>query len=70
MDDGDDDVPMDSAPKRGRFGGKRPIPRRPKPPPSGPAAEEKPGEHSAAGAAAKNPRAEPTDVDFAGVRCK
>eukprot|EP00969_Alexandrium_andersonii_P316283 13972756-Alexandrium_andersonii.AAC.1 len=49
---------MESAPKRSRSGDRRAIPRAPKPPPSGPAAEAKPGAASAS-AAAENPRAEP-----------
>eukprot|EP00969_Alexandrium_andersonii_P314431 13890720-Alexandrium_andersonii.AAC.1 len=58
--DEDDDILMEFAPKRSRSGDRRVRPRAPKPPPSGPAAEAKPGAASAS-AASKNSRAEPPD---------
>eukprot|EP00969_Alexandrium_andersonii_P343687 15191383-Alexandrium_andersonii.AAC.1 len=66
--EGEDAVPIDSAPERSRSGDKI-IPRRPKPSPSGPAAVAAPGD-PAAEAAPKSSRAEPAEVDFSGQRLR
>eukprot|EP00969_Alexandrium_andersonii_P186401 8235805-Alexandrium_andersonii.AAC.1 len=58
-DDDEDSALLEDAPKRSRPG-ERAIRRRPKPAPSGPSAEARPGD-SSAGASAKNPCAEPTE---------